>query len=95
LENGCKYSPNGGTIQVGKCKSKEQEVFFVRDQGIGFDMTYAPKVFRPFERLVRDDEYEGTGIGLAIVKRIVERHEGKIWCESAPGEGATFYFTLG
>ncbi len=95
LENGCKYSPNGGTISVGKCSKKNQKMFFVRDQGIGFDMTYAPKVFRPFERLVRDDEYEGTGIGLAIVKRIVERHEGKIWCESAPGEGATFYFTLG
>ncbi|MEZ0327813.1 MAG: ATP-binding protein [Fimbriimonas sp.] len=95
LENGCKYSPNGGTIQVGSCTKKNQTMFFVRDQGIGFDMMYAPKVFRPFERLVRDDEYEGTGIGLAIVKRIVERHEGKIWCESAPGEGATFYFTLG
>ncbi len=95
LENSCKYSPSGGTIHVGKCSKKDQSMFFVRDQGIGFDMVYAPKVFRPFERLVRDDEYEGTGIGLAIVKRIVERHEGRIWCEAAPGEGATFYFTLG
>ena len=95
LENASKYSPNGGMVQVGKCGSAKPVVFFVRDQGIGFDMSYAGKIFRPFERLVRDDEYEGTGIGLAIVRRIVERHEGKIWVESAPGEGATFYFTLG
>jgi signal transduction histidine kinase len=94
MENACKYSPRGGLVEVGKCGGERESVFFVRDQGIGFDMSYAAKIFRPFERLVRDEEYEGTGIGLAIVKRIVERHEGKIWCESAPGEGTTFFFTL-
>jgi signal transduction histidine kinase len=95
LENASKYSPEGGLVEVGKCGTSQPVVFYVRDHGIGFDMSYASKIFRPFERLVRDEEYEGTGIGLAIVKRIVERHEGKIWVESAPGEGTTFYFTLG
>jgi PAS domain S-box-containing protein len=95
LENACKFSPAGGTVTVGATRTEEGRTFFVRDQGIGLDMAYAPKVFLPFERLVRDEEFPGTGIGLANVKRIVERHRGKIWVESAPGEGACFYFTLG
>jgi light-regulated signal transduction histidine kinase (bacteriophytochrome) len=69
-------------------------VFFVQDQGIGFAMNYAAKIFHPFERLHLDSEFDGNGIGLATVKRIVELHGGAIWVTSAIGVGSTFYFTL-
>ena len=90
LENAFKYSPNGGTVTVGK----DDQGFFVRDEGVGFDMSYAHKLFLPFERLVHDHEYPGTGIGLAIVERVIRRHNGRIWAESEPGKGATFRFTV-
>ena len=95
IDNAIKYSPNGGCIEIGCDLEKGETVFFVKDHGIGFDMKYVPKIFLPFERLVLESEFPGTGIGLANVHRIVKRHGGRVWAQSEPEHGSTFFFTLG
>ncbi len=97
LENAWKFTRQQpeATIAVGAQERDGGRVFFVQDNGVGFDMAYASKLFSPFQRLHPQAEFEGTGIGLVTVQRIVHRHGGRIWAESAVGNGTAFFFTLG
>ena len=98
LSNAIKFTGNQphALVEVGSMVNELGEViYYTRDNGAGFDMVYADKLFGVFQRLHRQDEFEGTGVGLAIVQRIVQRHRGRIWAKSMPDKGATFYFTIG
>ena len=96
LSNAIKYSKPRGIIciEVGGWVETERHVYYVKDNGVGFPMDHALKIFKVFERLHNSDEFEGTGIGLAIVKRAINRHGGEVWAEAKVNAGATFYFTL-
>lgn len=97
LENAWKFSSKkeSATIEVGSKEEGGERVYYVRDDGAGFDMRFADRLFGPFQRMHRDDEFPGVGIGLATVQRIINRHGGRIWAEAEVNSGATFYFTLG
>jgi PAS domain S-box-containing protein len=96
LSNALKFT-NGrekAVIEIGETPNEGRSVIFVRDNGVGFDMKYADKLFQVFQRLHREEDFEGTGVGLAIVYRILQKHGGAIRAESSPQKGATFYFTV-
>lgn len=96
LSNSLKYSSTSRKpqIEIGSIKQDTQTVFYVKDNGVGFNMQYSNKLFGPFQRLHSPQDYQGTGVGLAIVKRITNKHGGNVWAEGKENEGATFYFSL-
>ncbi len=96
IGNAWKFTSRHATacIELGQTEIGDETVFYIRDDGAGFDMHYASKLFGAFQRLHLSSEFEGTGIGLAIVQRIIHRHHGRIWTESALDQGTTFFFTL-
>ena len=96
ISNAVKYSANNPTpvIEIGAVKKKNNTVYYIKDNGAGFDMKYYDKLFGVFQRLHNASEFEGTGVGLALTQRIILKHGGKIWAESKINEGSTFYFTI-
>jgi signal transduction histidine kinase len=96
LSNALKFSSKAAspTIEIGGISDEKEHVYFIRDNGTGFDPKYAERLFGVFQRLHQDTEYPGTGVGLALVQKIVTRHGGRVWADGRPGDGATFHFTL-
>jgi light-regulated signal transduction histidine kinase (bacteriophytochrome) len=96
IGNAWKYSgkQKEAVIRFGTIKERGETIFYIQDNGAGFDMSKAHNMFNPFQRLHSAQEFSGTGVGLATVRRIIERHGGRIWAEGSQGIGATFYFTL-
>ncbi|MFP4164233.1 MAG: ATP-binding protein [Chitinispirillaceae bacterium] len=97
LENSWKFTSRIAEprIEFGMEKSGNDKVYYIRDNGVGFDSRFVQKIFMPFQRLHKPADFPGTGIGLAIVERVIRRHGGRLWAQSTPGEGATIFFTLG
>jgi light-regulated signal transduction histidine kinase (bacteriophytochrome) len=96
LQNAWKFTARSpeALVEFGSLQKDGKTAYYVRDNGVGFDMAYADKLFTPFQRLHAREQFEGTGIGLATVQRIIKRHGGHVWAEGAVGKGATFYFSL-
>jgi two-component system sensor histidine kinase/response regulator len=96
ISNSIKYSSKKEKplVEIGSTEAEGRTIYYVRDNGVGFDMRYYSKLFGVFQRLHKLSEFEGTGVGLALVHRIVTKHGGQVWAEAVIDEGATFYFTL-
>ena len=96
LSNAIKYSSKNLTpiVKVGSHRDRESVIYSVSDNGVGFDMKYYEKLFKVFQRLHRPSDFSGTGIGLALVQRIIEKHQGRVWAEAKVNEGATFFFSI-
>jgi light-regulated signal transduction histidine kinase (bacteriophytochrome) len=96
ISNAIKYSRNrpDPVVEIGSLKNEDETIFYVKDNGVGFELKYVEKLFGVFQRLHAEAEFEGTGIGLAIIKRIISKHGGKVWAEGEINKGATFYFSL-